>query len=210
MRMTLPFTWLKRLRENNRAVAATEFAIMAPVFFLMMMAFYDFAHSLYARTLLRGALQHAARESGLNTTQAVQDDIDQDVEDILLTANSGAVITPTRRYYKTYTKASAARHEDFTDSAVGSPFHDNICNNGESYVDANNNGVYDSDGANAGQGGASDEVLYTVKVSYPRLFPIHHFLGWSQTVDIEASTILKNQPWADQTQYGAAGVGHCT
>ncbi len=197
--------FLKRCRDDNRGVAVVEFAILAPTFLMMLMAFYDFAHSLYARTIIDGALQKAARDSTLNTTTTTQTAIDNRVRAIVLTANHDATVTFSRRFYKTYNQAAAAAAEAFTDTN-----HNGMCDGGEPFVDRNNNNVRDIDGADAGQGGAKDQALYTVTATYTRLFPMHNFLGWSRNVVVSRSTILANQPWAEQTQYGAAGTGHCT
>jgi Flp pilus assembly protein TadG len=194
----------KRLQRDERGIAIVEFAILAPTFMLMLMAFYDFAHSLYAQTIIKGALQKAARDSGLNTTTTTQGAIDTRVSEMIRTANNSAQITFSRRFYKSYADAAARLAETYNDTNGNG-----VCDNNELFVDRNNNGVRDIDGADEGQGGANDDVLYTVSVQYPRLFPMHHFLGWDQNVTVTSSTILKNQPWGEQTQYGDASNGHC-
>jgi len=51
----------------------------------------------------------------------------------------------------------------------------------------------------SGQGGASDVVLDTMTVSYPRMFPLYGLLRWSRNVSISGSTVLRNQPYGVQT-----------
>ena len=70
---------------------------------------------------------------------------------------------------------------------------------GECFEDVNGNGVWDSDMGEGGQGGADDAVLYTMTVSYNRLFPMAKMLGWSATQTITASTVLRNQPYGTQS-----------
>jgi hypothetical protein len=41
-------------------------------------------------------------------------------------------------------------------------------------------------------------VVYTAAVTYPHLFPLTVWLGWSARVTISATTILKNQPYTAQ------------
>jgi Flp pilus assembly protein TadG len=202
--------YLKRIRADKRGLAVTEFAILAPTFFLMLMAFYDVAHTMWAKSVIDGALQKAARDNGLNTTSNTQSQIDGRVSELIRMTDTDATVTFSRRYYKSYTAAHLAEHEPFTDSqrtvAPNTWALDGICNHGEPYTDRNWNGTYDADGADAGQGGAQDDVIYTVTVSYPRLFPLHNFLGWSQTVSTSAATILENQPWATQSKYSTVNV----
>jgi hypothetical protein len=202
--------FLKKVGANERGLAMTEFAIIAPVFFLMLMAFYDLAHSMWAKSVIDGALQKAARDNGLNTTSNTQGQVDTRVRDLIRMTDTDATVTFTRRYYKSYTAAKLAEHEAFVDSestvGVNLWARDNICNHGEPFTDRNWNGVFDADGADAGQGGAQDDVIYTVTVSYPRLFPLHQFLGWTQTVSTSSATVLENQPWAKQLKYSTVNV----
>ena len=47
--------------------------------------------------------------------------------------------------------------------------------------------------------GAGAVTLYTMTVTYPRLFPIWRFIGVPNSQSISASTLLKNQPYATQS-----------
>jgi hypothetical protein len=51
-------------------------------------------------------------------------------------------------------------------------------------------------------------TYYKMKATFPRLFPFSWLIGWSQSVTITASTILKNQPYATQTVNAVATI--CT
>ena len=56
---------------------------------------------------------------------------------------------------------------------------------------------------------ANAVTLYTVTVTYPRLFPIWAFVpGFGGTQTISAATLLKNQPYATQSTTTAVAV--CT
>ena len=111
-------------------------------------------------------------------------------------------ITFSRKYYRSFSNAAAARFEPWTDTNGNG-----TCNGGEPYQDNNNNGSWDATGGNTGQGGAKDAVLYTVTVSYPRFFPIYRMVGGSNTTVLTASTVLRNQPYGDQA---VPTVRNCT
>ena len=66
------------LLRNDRGIAATEFALIAPIFALLMMGSADIAHTLYMQTVLQGTIQKAARDSSLEsgTATATQTTID--------------------------------------------------------------------------------------------------------------------------------------
>ena len=96
-----------------------------------------------------------------------------------------------------------------TFGAVGpEPFEDTNGNNqrdpGECYRDINGNGSWDAEPGTTGQGGANDVVLYTMKVTYPRLFPLYGMLGWSGNQSIAASTARFNGPTRNPLQSGVA------
>lgn len=206
MRTLIPFARLRNLGEDERGAALVEFAIVAPVMVLMLLGAFDIGHTLYARGVLQGVVQKVARDSTLETgTQAQQQQkLDDRVRAQVSALANNADIEITRRYYRTFTQAAAARREDFTDNNG-----DGTCDGGEPYEDANNNNVWDDDGADAGQGGAKDAVVYTVEVTYPRFFPIYNFIGGSDTTTLTASTVLKNQPYGDQGSYGAPTWKNC-
>ena len=203
--------FLQRLRGDERGATIVEFAIVAPVMGMVLLGAFDVAHTLYMRGVLQGIVQKVARDSTLedSTDTDVQTTLDNKVKAQVAAIANNATITITRRYYRTFSTAAAARAEIFTDSATGL-YHNGTCDHGEPYEDANLNGSWDRDGGNSGQGGAKDAVLYTVTVSYPRFFPIYRFIGGSTTTRISGTTVLRNQPYGDQASYGTMQVRNCT
>jgi Flp pilus assembly protein TadG len=193
----------RKLARDERGGTLIEFAIVAPVMCLFLVGAFDIAHSLYMQSALEGIVQKTGRDSGLESgaTTTQQAAIDAKVTSQVKLLANNATLTFARRYYRTFSAAAAARREDFADSTSGI-FKNNTCDNGEPYTDANNNGVWDADGGDGGQGGAKDKTVYTVQVTYPRLFPLHGFLpGLSGTQVMKANTVLQNQPYADQDSY---------
>ncbi|MDT8758045.1 pilus assembly protein [Sphingomonas psychrotolerans] len=191
---------------DSRGSAAVEFAIVAPVMALLLLGGLDIGHTLYMRATLQGALQKAARDSTLESgaAQTRQEALDRKITDQAKALANNAEVKITRRYYRTFEKAAAAAAEIWTD--VNS---NGRCDAGEPYQDANQNGKWDADGGNGGQGGAKDATLYTVTVSYPRMFPLNNFIGGSDRTEVKASTVLRNQPYADQGVYGDPTEEHC-
>jgi Flp pilus assembly protein TadG len=200
---------IRKLGLDSSGATITEFALVIPIVCTMLLGAFDYGHTLYMQAVLQGEVQKAARDSSLETgtsnEAAINDRVQKQVQILFNHAN----VTTTRRFYKTFSQAAAAKQEEFTDSAAG-PFHDGVCDNGESYTDTNNNGVWDQDGGDRGQGGAKDIVVYTVTVNYPRMFPIDKFIGGSGTTTVSATTVLANQPFGDQTSYGTPTVRQCS
>jgi Flp pilus assembly protein TadG len=205
---------LARLRQSRAGATIIEFAIVAPVLIVMLLGFFDTAHTLYMKAQLNGLLQKAARDSTLQdmSTAAGEATLDANITRQVKALAKNATVTPTRRFYRNYNDAAAKVPESWNDTNG-----DKVCDNNESYTDTNGNGVWDADGGDGGStsstpgGGAQDRTIYTVKVSYPHLFPIWKFIGTSNTVSLSATAVLANQPYSDQSSYSATPQTlHCT
>lgn len=202
---------LNRIKKNQQGAVLLEFAFIAPAFFLILMGVFDFGYSIYARTVLNGAIQDAARESTLataagtsvvvvNGTPTTVDNVDsidrrlQDaVEDIV---PFGTIEIDRKSYFDFF---DVDRPEIFTDSddpVTGVP--NGICDNNEPYVDENNNLQWDADVGESGVGGPRDVVLYEVTLTYKRIFPLYRIIGSTDTQIINATTVLRNQPYGQQ------------
>ena len=197
----------RHFRRDDRGTTVMEFGLIAPVFALLLMGALDMGHTLYMQSVLQGVVQKTARDA---TLESGSEAAKQAELDAMVTANvhnlaSNATVNISRRYFKDFTKAAQSVAEPFTDTNG-----DGTCNSGEPYQDNNNNSTWDVDGGDAGQGGAKDAVLYTADISYPRLFPMYGLMGLPNTVQVTAMTVLANQPYGDQAQYGAATVRNCT
>ena len=193
---------LRALRRDKRGVTVLEFAFVAPVLILILMFLFDTAYYLYARAILSGEVQAAGRASALETaTQANRDALDGVVEASVKRLVAGGDFSFSRMAYKSYGRAQS-KAEAFVDGNG-----DGICNNNETFDDANGNNVRDLDSGVTGQGGAKDVTIYTVTLRYNRIFPMAYLLGWSQQVTMASSTILRNQPFDKQSE---PVTGNCT
>jgi len=193
----------RRFLSDTRGVTVIEFAIVAPVMIALIMGLGDLGYQIYANAILTGAVQKAGRDS---TIQGAADNlatIDSKVIDqvgqLMTRPIQSCTSTPTDRPSWCSTRQS---YTDFS-SMKPEPFKDKNNNGrydaGECFTDVNGNNQWDADPGVSGQGGANDVALYTVHVTYPRLFPVMTLFGWPSTVTLSAQTLLKNQPYAIQT-----------
>lgn len=179
---------LTRMFGEDRATAAIEFALTAPVFLLVLMGIFDFGMQLYAKSVLSGAVNRAARDAALEGNNASQVAIDGAVTSNVRTVFQDATLTYTRRSY-----------DDFSGVSKPEPLTDTNSNGtrdpGECFTDVNGNGSWDTDRGNDGQGGGDEVVLYTAQMQLTRLFPAWKMLGQPQVATIRATTVLRNQPF---------------
>jgi hypothetical protein len=220
-----------KLRRNQRGSTVVEFAIVAPVLLTMILGSLDVGYALYARSILGGAIQKAARDSGLETGAGRGCEIDygvlQHISGLLKvnvlkthTMESFCDLTDTqrqalfnsaenkensilflRRNYVSF--SDVGEMEEFTDSD-----DDGVCDRGEPFEDLSGDDEWGERGAN-GQGGARATVLYSAGLHFRRIFPAYKLIGGKEFMTVEATTILRNQPYS-QNQNPAALIKNCT
>ena len=199
------------LARDTRGAALVEFAIVAPVMILLMMGLGDMLYTLYAKAVLNGAVQKAARDSGIQGGALLSGTLDGRVAtmmgNLMATPINSCAANPTVPTWcstrKSYSTFSQIAPEPFTDVNA-----DGIRQVGECYSDINGNRQWDADPGKTGQGGANDVTVYTMTITYPRLFPVAALFGWSTNSIITATTTLKNQPYASQATSTPATI--CT
>lgn len=189
---------IRRLPTDCRGMTIVEFAIVMPVFLLMVMGMLDLGQLFYARALLNGAVEEAARSSSLETgdTSAA----DARVAELVAHIAPESIVSSLRTSYRGFEDIGRPEQWDDADG-------DGTCNDGEAFTDENGSGDWDEDIGTDDNGGASDVVIYTVSMTYDRLFKVP-MLGGEDAITLVASSVKKNQPFADQENYGSE-AGTC-
>lgn len=120
-----------RIKQDKRGATLVEFAIVAPVLLTIIMGIMDVAYNQYARGVLEGEVQRAARkltmESAADLTN--QTAMDTSVRTQFLKVVSPATVTFKRTWYTNY-EIATKRKEDFSDTNGNS-----TCDNGEAFED---------------------------------------------------------------------------
>ncbi len=193
--MTLaPTNSSARIVGDQRGTTIIEFAVVAPVLLMIIIGGMEIGHLGYVKGITRAALQVAARDSGLESNSSSQNAVDAALRDRIKTVIPNASISIQRRSYTDFTDVNTP--EDFNDSNGNGLYDPNEC-----FTDMNGNARWDADrGRSNSQGGADDVVLYTVSVSYNKIFPLWKLIGQPSTNVISAETTLRNQPFGVQSQ----------
>jgi len=182
----------RRLRRDAKGVTALEFALTAPLLLLIMAVLIELGMAYYVQAVLIGTINAAGRASSLQSAQTTSATIDSQVTTRMKHVVPWANVTFSRQNYTDF--SNVGQPEDFTDSNRNGRY-----DLGECFNDANGNGVWDADMGKTGLGGANDVVLYTVRVRYAPIFGFSTMLGLPSTMNANASTIMRNQPFATQT-----------
>lgn len=181
-----------RLRRDDKGNTIVEFAIVAPVFIIMLLGVFDVAHTLYSSSVLQGVMQKAGRDFTLENSGSNKGALENWVTNRVQDIAPSATVTFTQQAYFDF--ADVGQPETWNDSSPA----DGLCNNNEPYEDANDNGQWDADRGASGLGGARDAVLFTADVTYDRLLPMAELIGLPNTVTLSSSTVLRNQPFDTQ------------
>lgn len=193
--------WRTALCRDTRGVTVLEFGIVMPVMAILMMGLGDLGYQMYVKELLTGSVQKAARDSaiqgGAQQTTAIDDKVLSMIANIMRKPTESCAPSPavgtycsTRLAYASFSAVGPERFEDGNGNNQRDP--------GECYVDVNGNSQWDAEPGRLGQGGANDVALYTITITYARIFPFAQMIGATPSQTVTAQTVLKNQPYATQ------------
>lgn len=178
--------------ENEDGATAVEFAIVAPVLLLLIMGIVDIGMMMFAQGVLENSAFTAARTGKTGYTQ--QNSTREETIIETLHARAGMLLDTADIV------VTSVSYSEFDDIGEAEPFIDANGNgtrdNGENYTDVNGNGQYDQDVGRAGNGTASEVVVYTV--SYPwRLYTpmVKPILGENGIVNLSSRIVVQNEPY---------------
>jgi Flp pilus assembly protein TadG len=184
---------IRSLLRDHRGVSATEFALVAPVFLVMLMGGLELGYTSYVKATLEGELQRVGRSRTMETASSDQQRalLEAQVSDTVRLLAPTARVSFTRKVFRDYTGATTGM-EPFKDANGNGR-----CDAKEVYEDVNNNDKWDKAGVADSDGGARDVVVFTATVDYDSL-PTAGILSWARSNTIQAQTALRNQPFDQQ------------
>lgn len=178
-------------QENGSA--AVEFALVSPIFFLLIFGIIELSLIMFSKSVMEGATSMTSRlgktgysEDGLSRQQTLIN---------LLVSQSNGVLDPekveiTTLIYKSF--SSIGSPEPFTDKNGNGTW-----DSGEIFTDTNGNGAWDEDMGKAGLGNAGDIVVYKVHYPWPIKTPImNRFLGDKDgNMPLDVHVVVRNEPY---------------
>ncbi len=188
------------LRSDERGATAVEFALVLVPLCILLMGSLDIGYQSYVRSVLQGALNDVARTASVENPRlnSGADTLEKRVQEALIKKMGG--LARSGKYV-----VDAKNYGDF--AGVGKPERlvtdvnkNGAYDRGDCWVDSKPNGAFDTESGSTGIGGASDVVFYDATLTMPRFMPIGTLLGLPETVEINAKTAIRSQPYADQRQ----------
>lgn len=191
---------VRQLIADRDGATIVEFAIVVPLFLMLLIGIMDVGQLVYGKSVLTGAVHRAARNASLETRNT--NEADASVLDAIRPVLPGVTIKTSRTSY--YDFADVGRAEKWNDKNANA-----VCDAGETFTDENRNGQWDQDiGQKDSSGSANDVVVYEVTATFKPVFqvPLLPKLWGERT--LTATAVTKNQPFGNQTSYGAT-AGSC-
>lgn len=193
---------IRRLGRDQRGATIVEFAVIAMPMCVLLMGGLELGYNSYVRSTLQGALHDAARVAAVENPilatdgDTVEEQVENMIKETVAHVAPNAVVDVDQKSY-------------FEFSSIGEPEKLMTDNNGngkydasdeDCFEDANGNGTFDPDSGKSGtNGGADDVVLYTAKVSAPRILPLDRLVpGVSEKVEYTLRAAVRNQPYGQQ------------
>ncbi len=182
-----------RLFKDKSAAAAIEFALVAPILFIMIFSIIEITGVMLAQSVLEVAVGRAARAgiTGYTPAGMTRDNyVKQVVQDNLIYLKPGGLQFKTLVYSSF---ANIGKPEPYTDSNNNGAY-----NVGEPYTDINGNAQWDADMGASTSGGAGDIVVYKVSYPWQIITPVlSRYFGTNGQFNVTASMVVRNEPYGN-------------
>ena len=187
---------LRRLLACRNGATAVEFALALPVVALTFAGLLELAMIMFVSVLAEGGLREAARfgQTGGSPTGVTRE---ARIEQIIEEHTYGLIdVSPSDITIKAYDVIEDVGQPETIDNDVdGDGVYDE--SDGDTFIDANGNGVYDLDKGTPGAGETEDIVVYELDFEWDLLTPlISSLIGTDGKIDMEAVITVPNEPFA--------------
>ncbi|HEV2567107.1 TadE family protein [Sphingomonas sp.] len=188
---------MKTLRQDRAGIAATEFALIAPVVTVLLFGFIEFAWVQSARSALESATMKGARLIAASDCPSKRETILVQTIERGMQHVKSSDDQPPKIQAVSYGSAfgDVGEPEPFVDAGATKNGKYDV---GETYTDVNGNGKWDPDmGSSGSVGGAGQVVSYTATFKVKSLVPwIASRFSQDGTTDypIKATTVIRNEP----------------
>lgn len=194
IRFSLAWEW-RRFLACRRGTPILEFALAAPILFLVMIGMFEVAMMTFTSVSVEAGLREAARWGITGQTPASGTREDQLLA-IIDHQTLGLIDVDEA-------EVSFLIYASFNDVGQPEPFVDSILplngeyDAGETFTDLNGNLQWDADRGTAGVGNAGEVVLYKIDYKWHLMTPlIANLIGDDEgALTMTASVAVRNEPW---------------
>lgn len=186
----------RNMLRDTEGAAALEFAIVVPVFLLLLFGIIEFSLIMFTKSVMEGATSVTSRLGKTGYTQEGQTRAEMLAE--LLKEKTNGILDPDKIEIETLV------YESFSDISKAEPLifdanGNGLYDAGDTYQDINGNGAWDKDLGQAGLGQAGDIVVYKVHYPWSVKTPVmRQILGDEEGIfPLDVSVVVRNEPYGD-------------
>jgi Flp pilus assembly protein TadG len=181
-----------RLIPDRRGLTALEFALIAPLFLLLIVGIIESSRIMTVQNLLDYAAREAAR-AGITGLPPPHGETREQVLLEKINAIAFGFLDPEKL------SVTMVSYDGFDDVGSPEPYLDTNGNGqwdtGESYTDVNGNGQWDADQGRNGAGSGGQVVIYRLDYwNTPITSLFAHAVGYD-VVNYTARTAVRNEPF---------------
>lgn len=189
----------KNMLRDAEGATTLEFAMVMPVFLLVLFGIIEFSIILFTKSVMEGATSITSRLGKTGYAEAGQNRKDMLIS--LLHEKTNGILDPDRIEIETLV------YENFSDISRPEPLIVDVNGNGrydpadgDVYQDINGNGQWDEDLGEAGLGKAGDIVVYRVHYPWSVKTPVmSSFLANENGYyPLDVSVVVRNEPYGDK------------
>lgn len=188
----------RNLRRDERGAALMEFGLLVVPFCMLLLGMLDIGYQMYLRSTLQGALNDVSRTAVVENpsiagTGTIQERISAAVRKRLAGLASHGTWNLSVASFEDYSSVNVPEKLTYDPNRNGS------VDAGDCWIDLQVNGVHDARPQRSNIGGAEDIALYTATMRMPRLLPMAKLAGMSPNYEITVRSVVRNQPYANQS-----------
>lgn len=185
-----------KIRQDERGSTIVEFALVSPVFILLLFGIVEFSTIQFAKATMEGATSITSRlgKTGYSENGSTR----QEMLIQLLEQKSMGILDPE------LIEITTLVYDSFSDIGQSEPLSKDVNSNGyfdasdgDTYQDINGNGQWDVDLGEAGLGGSGDIVVYKVHYPWHVHTPVMNQLlvDESGSFPLDVSVVVRNEPY---------------
>lgn len=135
----------RALRRNRAGIAMVEFAFVAPMFLLVVMAIFDQGFAIYIQSVLSGAVQDGARSASLENTEwsQIEARVNRQIRNVVPSGDPNTEISFTLDRTANASYNDIRMGEFFTDVERAPFTRNNAYDGDEAFTDSNGNRQWD-------------------------------------------------------------------
>lgn len=184
-------TALFRVGRERDGVTAVEFALTFPLVAMLVIAIIEFGMIQFTSILMESGLRDASRYGITGYEESGISRMDRIIQ--IVAEHTLGLVDMTKADFQilVYPGFGDVGGESYVDGNGNGTY-----DSGETFTDKNDNGVWDSDIGVPGPGDSGEVVVYRIRYDWPLFMPwMASLIGSDGTFPIRASVAVRNEPW---------------